>query len=146
MRPAFILLALALAAPLAPAAGAVQPSCTVSATPVTFGIYVPTSASPTDSTGTVTVDCAWSTGYAVALSTGASGSYASRQMRHGGARLAYQLYADAARTTVWGNGSGGTIVEHGDCDHSFPVYGRIPARQLVTPGAYLDTIVVTVTF
>ena len=47
---------------------------------------------------------------------------------------------------VWGNGSGGTILVYGDCDHAFPVYGRVPARQLVSPGAYIDTIIVTVSF
>ena len=102
MRRALALFALGLFLPLAPAAHANAPSCTVSATPVSFGLYVPTLGTPTDSTGTVSVDCAWSIGFSVALSTGASGSYSTRQMRNGTARLSYQLYADAARTDGMG--------------------------------------------
>lgn len=123
-------------------------ACTVSAAPVAFGAYPPFAAAPTDSTGTVTVHCTPAANVVIALSTGGSGTYSSRQMSHGAARLNYQLYSNAARTTVWGNGTGGTVTVSARVagNQRFTTFGQIPALQGVTPGAYLDTITVTVTF
>ena len=139
-------------------------TCSVAATGVSFGAYVISLATPTDSSGDVTVTCTYvppggatSVSIATSLSTGISGSYAPRQMATGPARLNYNLFVDAARTFVWGNGLSGTRVAtagftvgpgvgNGTRSASFPVYGRVPAEQVVATGAYSDTIVVTVTF
>ena len=86
-----------------------------------------------------------------------SGSYSPRQMAFGSARLNYNLYRDAARTLIWGNGLSGTSVAtasftvgpgvgNGTRTAQLPVYGRVPPQQVVGMGAYSDTIVVTVTF
>ena len=145
-RAAAALAALLLLVPAsAPAA-----TCGVSATPVAFGTYPPFSGTPTDSTGTVTVTCIGTANIVIELSTGGSGSYAARQMSNGGIHLLYQLYTNAARTTVWGNGTGGTTTVSdrltGNSSGNYTVYGRIPAVQGVTPGAYVDTIMVTVSY
>ncbi len=61
--------------------------------------------------------------------------------------LAYNIYLDAARTVVWGDGAGGTQtleVQNGDRSVSF--YGRISAGQDVAAGPYSDAIVVTFNF
>jgi hypothetical protein len=51
---------------LVPAAA--QAHCSVTATPVNFGIYLPFSATPTDSTGSVKVDCVVGVGdYTISL-------------------------------------------------------------------------------
>ena len=146
MRRAAGLAALMLIAPTA--AGAAV--CGVSATPVAFGTYPPFSGTPTDSTGTVTVTCLGSATISIALSTGGSGSYATRYMNNGAVHLLYQLYSNAGRTTVWGNGTGGTVTVSdtltGFASRNYTVYGRIPALQGVNPGAYADTITVTVSY
>ena len=132
-------------------------SCTTSAQAVAFGNYDPLSALPTDSTGQVSVTCtnlvSLLVSYTVALSTGVSGSYASRQLASGANRLNYNLYTDVTHLLVWGNGTGGTstvgntflvVLLGTTANHT--VYGRIPARQNASVGAYTDTITVTVTY
>jgi spore coat protein U-like protein len=139
-------------------------SCSVAATGVSFGAYDISLATPNDSTGDVTVTCSYvppggATGVNIqaSLSTGVSGSYSPRQMAFGPARLNYNLYRDAARTSIWGNGLSGTGIAtdsftvgpgvgNGIRIAQFPVYGRVPALQPVATGGYSDTIVVTVTF
>jgi len=78
-------------------------------------------------------------------------------MAFGPGRLNYNLFLDTARTSIWGNGLSGTGIAtasltvgpgvgNGTRIAQFPVYGRVPALQVVGMGAYSDTIVVTVTF
>jgi spore coat protein U-like protein len=45
--------------------------------------------------------------FTVKLSTGGSGSY-TRQMTSGAAHLNYKIYTDSARSSIWGDGTGGT--------------------------------------
>jgi spore coat protein U-like protein len=138
--------------------------CSVAATGVAFGDYDIVLVTPYDSTLDVTVTCTYvppggATGVNIqaSLSTGVSGSYSPRQMAFGPARLNYNLYRDAARTSIWGNGLSGTAIAtasftvgpgvgNGTRIAQFPVYGRVPELQAVDSGAYSDTIVVTVTF
>lgn len=134
---------------LAPALARAQ--CTTSTTPVSFGVYVPTAGAPDHSTGNVTVKCSGFTGaFMIALSAGGGGSFANRRLSNGSAALSYQLYNNAGRTVVWGDGSAGTGVVSGGCyivcNTTFTIYGLIPALQVVSPGTYFDTIVATVTF
>jgi spore coat protein U-like protein len=126
-------------------------TCTVSVTPVAFGVYPPFSGAPTTSTGTTTVHCvAGAANVVIALSTGGGGAYASRRMSNGASNLTYQLYSDAARTMIWGNGTAGTVTVSAHVANNGAqnntVYGQIPALQGVRPGAYTDTITVTVTY
>lgn len=134
---------------LAPGLG--RAACSVAPTPIAFGIYSPFNAVPTDSAGTLRVSCdSVTVGYTVLLSTGSAGVYSSRSMSGGGYVLAYNLYADALRSVVWGDGSGGTTTVSGAfslpgaIDHS--VYGRMSARQNVGAGTYTDAITVTINF
>jgi spore coat protein U-like protein len=140
----------ALAAEPARASGI---TCSLAATSLVFGEYVPFYSSPTDVTATVTVNCT-ATGSATVPLTGSislsstSPSY-SRQLTDGMYTLRYHTYQNAARTTFWGNGSGlgATVAVSGMVGPSTPfqqaytVYGRIPARQSSAPvGAYTDQI------
>jgi len=156
MRTALVLAALAVLCPAAAQAA----SCTISATPVAFGTYIPSSASPTDNTGTVTVTCsalAQTVQYSIALNAGANsgGSFSNRRMRNGTSFLSYQLYTTAARTSVWGNGTGGTTTRSDsytcvlciNTSRNYTVFGRLPGLQFtVSPGFHTDTITATVTF
>jgi spore coat protein U-like protein len=137
-------------------------SCSVSASGPVFGIYNPLSATPTDSNGTVKVTCTLLSGAAtsvtplVSLSSGASGSFTPRTMLSGTSKLDYNLYWSTAYSNIWGDGTGGS--QQGTATlYLSPVsptqqatgvmYGQIAAGQLsVAPGAYLDTIVVTVSY
>lgn len=151
---------LLLALLTSPAAQALD--CSVSMTGVAFGVYDSVGTAPTDSTGNLTVRCVHTGGgavranYTVTLSTGSSGTYARRQLRSGTATLNYNLFDDATRTRVWGNGTGGSAIISGSLlvnpgnyvvnEMLHPIYGRIPAQQAADTGTYGDTIVVTLTF
>jgi spore coat protein U-like protein len=150
VRP-FILAGIGVAA-LCGLSSAACASCSVSTTGVNFGVYDSQSGVPDDSTGTVNISCSGE-GFilfpTVSLGTGTSGAYASRKMQNGANNLQYNLYTDSGRTTVWGNGSGGSstqnvIVFFGNGSRS--IYGRIPTGQSVNAGTYSDTLVVTVDY
>lgn len=121
-------------------------ACTVSATSVAFNPYNVFDTLSQDITGTVTIRCRPTAAYSLSLSKG-SGTFASRTLINGPYALGYNLYIDATRSTVWGDGSSGTSTVSGnDKDFTHTVYGRIPARQNVHAGSYTDTIVVTITY
>lgn len=152
LRPALTGLALAVAAALTllvPTAAEAQ-SCTVSASPVSFGAYDPFYGGDVDVTGSVTVDCTEATPWVASLSAGlhSSGSFSPRKMRHASLAffLEYELYLGPARTTVWGDGSGSTSTGSGTGDGELTVYGRLPALQNVHVGTYSDTVTVTVVY
>jgi len=123
-------------------------SCTISTTPVSFGIYNVFAMTPNNNgIGSLTIVCSTDAGN-VALSTGQSNNYAARVMRSGANPLTYNLYTSAARTTVWGDGSGGSRVMRAaeKATTIFSIYGQIPAGQDAAVGAYSDNIIATVTF
>ena len=149
-----LLAALGLALALAstrPARAAAK--CTITtASNVAFGTYNVFSAAPLDTTGVVQISCNGAARpITVDLSHGNAPTYSPRYMLKGSEQLNYNLYLDAARTLIWGDGTGGTSV-YGPVDPpngvnvNLTVYGRIPAGQDLTAGAYADTIVATINF
>jgi spore coat protein U-like protein len=100
--------------------------------------------------------------YTIQLNAGSSGSFSPRKLASGANLLNYNLYTTSARTTIWGNGSGGTSTVGGsftlgNCtllllcsdeteSRNHTAYGRIPASQNVPAGSYSDTITVTVNY
>lgn len=125
-------------------------SCNVSATNLAFGNYDTLSATPTDATSSVTVQCSLSTAFDIGLDagTGTGATVTTRKLTKGADTLNYSLYQESARTTVWGNTvSTDTVAGTGTgVDIVHTVYGRIAAGQVVNTGAYTDTVTVTVTF
>lgn len=120
--------------------------CNVTAQGVSFGSYDVFSNQHLDSTGNIGVSCDVSATYTIALSPG-GGSYASRTMASGARTLNYNLYTDGTRTSVWGDGTGGTATVNGSgTSGNHTVYGRIPAGQNAYVGSYSDVITVTLTF
>jgi spore coat protein U-like protein len=133
-------------------------TCTVASTAHVFGAYNTLTALP--GTSTITVTCTHSTNpahtfpYTIALTSG-PGTYALRQMAGGGNTLTYNLYIDAAHTTVWGDGtaatstvSGSIVVAAGTGRSGFQaqtVYGLITAPQNVVAASYATTAPITVT-
>ena len=154
----FILLSFALLA--APAFGA---SCTVSTTGISFDSYIPNQASPLDSVGRISVDCAkapldslpMTVNYSLDISQGSGTSFTPRTMSSGTHALNYNLYRDALRSNVLGDGSGGTSniagalqlpSPQGTATGSHSFYGRIFAGQNLVPGTYADTLLVTISY
>ena len=117
-----------------------------------FGNYDPYNAAPTNTTATnlISVSCNGNGTATIDLSTGSSSTYFPRSMISGTDTLTYNLYTTASLTSVWGDGTGGTVDQnfayHGGTSASYSVYGQIPALQNVNPGSYTDTITITVTF
>ena len=133
------------------------PNCSISATPVAFGTYDVFATGPTDSLGTITYRCTGmgnSNTVTIDLDTGWWGSVAQRRMARfywfGLEYLPYNLYLDAARTTVWGDGTTaqhyGPVQPPNGRDVNVTIYGRIPPRQDVSAGTYFDTVTVTINF
>jgi spore coat protein U-like protein len=121
-----------------------------SMTGVSFGIYDVFSALPNNNgVGSITVNCRGGTSsFVMSLSSGLSNSYASRTMMNGANSLNYNLYTNAGRTLVWGDGSGGSVTLSGlgNGKTTLNVFGQIFPGQNAKVGFYTDNIVVTVNF
>jgi spore coat protein U-like protein len=134
------------------ASAAEAAKCTVSATSIVFGTYNVFAAAPTDSTATVVYNCnggaknVW-----ITITAGTSGTFSTRQMANGTERLGYNLFLNPPRTTIWGDLTGGSSV-HTDPnppnneDLTATIYGRIPAGQDISAGAYSDVVSIEINF
>lgn len=145
VRGGWCRIAALLIATLPASAGA---ACNVSAQGVNFGTYDPFDRRDADSVGSIAVTCDGEVAYTLALSTG-SGTYAARRLSAGGHGLTYNLYTDASRMIVWGDGSGVSTTVSGigsAVTAPISVYARIPAGQDAHVGNYTDNVVITMDF
>jgi spore coat protein U-like protein len=150
--------AIALALPAASQAGTatttiavtanIPQGCTVNATALAFGNY--SVASGTSGTSNITVTCLASTAYTIDLDAGTNGTLngtsTTRALASGLQLLAYNLFTDAAHSKVWATGTGADVNGTANLTTVTPVYGFIPASQTAGPGAYTDTVNVTVSY
>ncbi len=142
--------------------------CVASTNSVAFGTYNPLSPSNITGVGDITVTCSavltllqpnGEVSFSIRLSAGGSGTYSPRKMASGSNRLNYNLYTASNHLSVWGDGSGGTVLVNDALTVPFilgllssasktrTVYGLIPGGQAtVVPGTYTDTMTVTVTY
>ena len=163
MRLTTPLLAAALLAGTAPATAAtatttfavnatVVATCSVSASPLNFGAAIPSPVNDNvDATSTITATCSSTVPYTVALNAGqgSAATMAVRKLTSGTNSMDYTLYTDAARSTVWGDGTAGSVVNNltgTGAAQTLTVFGRIPAGQAPMAGIYSDRITVTVNF
>jgi spore coat protein U-like protein len=138
-------------------------SCNVSVSgALAFGVYA--FVTPVDGATTLTVRCSQinqapgrSVNYSVKLTSG-PGSFVNRLMSHAtlpGETLGFNLYRDAARSLVWGDGTAGSTFPIGQFVFNPPasgntqqaqhtVYGRIPANQNPAAGNYQSSSPITV--
>lgn len=133
------------------AAEAKGATCTiVNVTPIGFGTYHAGSPFPVDSTGEIDVSCTGSQLVQISLGPGISGHRMPRQMTTQGTSLDYNLYLDAARTMIWGDGTEGTQTFTGFVTAGqilrLPIFGRVFALQSVPRGVYIDRIIAFVVF
>lgn len=133
----------------------VTSACTVSGTTLNFGSAIDplATATPLDATSTLTVQCTNTTPYTVALNAGVNAggtsNFGARTMKSGSHTLAYQLYLDAGRSSVWGDGTASSSTSPGTGTGSaqtLTIYGRLPSLANVVPGSYTDTVTVTVSY
>jgi spore coat protein U-like protein len=132
----------------------VAAQCNVSAANLSFGAVNPLS-SQIDATTPLTVHCTKNSPYTVGLDAGTTtgATIAQRMMANGAEIMNYNLYKDAALTTIWGNsavapswvsgtGAGLSIAQ------KLTVYGRVASGQTnLAVGNYQEnTITVTVTY
>ncbi|MDE2305206.1 MAG: spore coat protein U domain-containing protein [Gammaproteobacteria bacterium] len=143
------------------AAAAILVRCTASASGINFGVYDPFAGSGLSTTGSLAVNCTGQgTGrtqvtVTVSLSPGSSANYGTRTMGSPSGPLDYNIYWDPQHTVVMGDGTGGSyygtagpiqIGDGGSVTATGTMYGYVPPNQNVSPGSYLDVIVVTVTY
>lgn len=126
-------------------------SCDVTATNLLFGDYDPVAAANLDAETTLSVTCTNGTPYHVGMSLGAGSgaSMATRRMTLTGdtATLNYVLYQNTQRTVLWGNTGTDRLAGSGTgTPDTLHLYGRVPMQQASPAGAYVDTIVVTVSW
>jgi spore coat protein U-like protein len=127
----------------------VPTNCHVTAATLNFGT-VGLIQTNVDSPSTIGVQCSSGLPYAVALDGGQTGATdpTQRKMSKGSEQVTYGLYRDAARSLPWGSTAGTDTVSGvgNTAVQNLAVYGRIPAQTTPSPGLYVDTVVVTVTY
>ena len=135
------------------AVSAAEAACTITTTAVSFGSYNVFSGSADDGTGQITYRCTSPRPpiVTIQLDKGASPSFSPRQMRKGTETLNYNLYLDSTRSTIWGDGTGGTQTYSQakpplNRNINLSVFGRIPAGQDVSAGTYSATVTATIFF
>lgn len=123
-----------------------------------FGTASASVAAPVDAQGVLSFACTGVLGetvvYTIALSAGSSGTgFNPRALRSGANQMQYNVYGDSARTRLWGDSTSGTFTETGSLSitggatlRSVPVYGRIFGGQSSPPGAYTDSLMITISF
>ena len=126
--------------------------CSVSSGAVVFGRYDVFANTPLDTTGSITLSCTQpAPGPVIRISAGGSSSFASRSLTRDSESLRYNLFVDAARTEVWGDGTGGSSTRSVTSPvdgqmYTLTIFGRVPPRQNVPAGSYGDSLFVTVDF
>ena len=130
-------------------------TCSVNAGTLAFGSYTP-ALGAVNGSSTVNVLCTKTTPFTVALNGGttAGGTVAQRLLANGANTLQYNLFTTNAYATVWGDGTGTSVTQAGNglglgSAVAFTVYGQLPdnaTNQAAVPGAYTDTITVSVVY
>ena len=131
-------------------------ACTISAGALTFTSYDPTASADNDATAAITSTCTAGGAAKITMGegnnkiSGSSPATPKRAMKTGGETpqtLAYHLYRDSDRATVWGNtdATGEGVTGSGSAK-TLVAYGRIPKNQTVGAGTFTDSVAVTVTY
>jgi spore coat protein U-like protein len=128
-----------------------SPTCTISATTVSFGNVDVLAGAAVDTTATITVSCSGGAGtgqrLCISIGAGSAGDATSRQLGGpGGATLRYDLYSNSSRTTLWGSWQTGYDTAGVQLDVAqnsttpVTVYARLlGSQQTAATGAYSST-------
>jgi spore coat protein U-like protein len=145
--------------PTAPQGGR---ACTVDVRPLSFGYYDPLAGAPLDAVSQVIYVCGnlddrakpenGNKAIRIEMTTGTAGQFTPRYMSAGPTdHLEYNIYLDATRTTIWGQGAFGTDVyidsnPPNKTSVTVPVFGRVRQLQDVPEGQYVDVLTVRILF
>lgn len=126
-------------------------NCTISATPLIFGLYNPNSCQPTDSTTRLKVLCTLNTPYYVTLDQGSNYQGTTRLRRMSGpehSSIKYILSQNLTHTINWGNviGIDAMFGVGNGLNQTLVVYGQIPPKQNVEIGSYRDVVNLNIIF
>lgn len=125
----------------------VTASCTVSASPMDFGLSTGTINDPIDSAAILSVSCTNGAAYTIGLDGGQSPTASGRTMTSGAGGLDYGLFHDAGLSAPWGLTPGTTATGSGSGNtDSLPIYGRVFGNQHATMGLYSDTVVIVISY
>lgn len=127
-------------------------ACQLTSVPtIAFGVLNPTANN--DAQGNISWVCTNGFNTEIRLDGGNTGLINGREMSDGATgTLDYQLYTDAGRTVVFGDGTTGNDVQVTGIGYATPqnvtVYGRVLQADAAaaTAGAYTDTVDVTIIF
>lgn len=117
---------------------------------VNFGLYDVANPTPTDAIGYANLTCTANINATITLGPGLYGNFTSRYMKNQtfGDLLAYNLFTNLNRTSIWGDGTGVssfvTIRVNRNKPPTLTIYARIYAQQNVSIGNYSDTVIITV--
>lgn len=146
------------ARPLAPGVSSVSSggNCAIGSYTLDFGLLAANPGRDVIATGSLTIHCPQGLAVAINVGDGASATPVHRRMTFAGPGgqthfLEYQLYTDAAGSSIWGTGFAGgrtmNLVGTGT-PQTIRIYGRIPAAGTSPPavGNYSDIITITLSF
>ncbi len=137
--------------------GMAQAVCQINLSTLNFGSYDPLETSPVDSVGNLTYFCSQPVPF-VTITIDRSGTenvHSRRMINNSGGQdtdaLLYNIYLDAARTAIWGDGTQGSQIWSTPSPAvrtrvNVPIYGRIPAGQNIGVGSYGDTLMITINY
>jgi spore coat protein U-like protein len=122
----------------------INASCTVSGNTMAFGTY---SGTVIDQTGIITANCTPGTSYTIAMTTAQTGGNYVMNTSPVVDPLNYKLYTNTGRTTEIVAGTQIQTNGHGNGNNqNITVYGRLPAAQVASIGAYSGTTTFTLTY
>ncbi|MFZ6849201.1 Csu type fimbrial protein [Undibacterium sp. RuRC25W] len=127
--------------------------CKVTGGGVAFGAYNPLASSNLDTTGSLVMQCnsTFNVILSISLGSGKGATYSGgRKMTNAKQNtLIYNLYTDATRTQVLGDGTGGSVTMQisGRNTYTQPIWARILGNQrTAAAGSYVDSVVVTISY
>ena len=150
MRARTLTLVLLLVAPLLSVPSVSAGACHLTATQIDFGQVNPLNATALQAVGYIAYRCSMRVANVrIALSAGQSNNTAQRSLTPPGASptFPYLLTLDPARTQIWGDGFGATVVYSvptapANTPIQIAVYGYLPPGPVPAVGRYTDTITV----
>ena len=120
----------------------VASACSITSFPdIAFGAYDPTSATPKDATGSLSISCVKGTSYRSYLST-------PRTMTGGTDTLNFEVYSDAVHSAAFPSSyaSASSVTATSIAAVTTTLYGRIAAQQDVGVESYSGTLTATVEY
>jgi spore coat protein U-like protein len=125
--------------------------CTVGEGSIAFGSLLGFASTAAHNTsGAFSITCTTNAPFTLALDRGLGRSVGSRLMTlsGGNATIRYQIYQDAAHSTIFGDGTIGSArggVGTGTAQ-LIDLFGQIPSQNISAVGTYSDSISVTTVF